>query len=131
MDRCPDLCLLIQIFLLNISVEMRLIRLHAWQLLNPGCRDSRRDPHTTLVVIKFTLMMTGHEQILRNNMIFGAAISIILNVLPIPNIGATGAAIATAVSLSLQMLAAVGLVRWKLGIMTIPVIILPARASKG
>ena len=66
------------------------------------------------------LMMTGHERLLRNNLIFSAFTGILLSVWLIPRYGIVGAAVSTAFILSIQNLIAVVQVRMKLGIMPIP-----------
>ena len=71
--------------------------------------------------VGFLLTMTGHERIWRNIFGFSATLNVVLNILLIPRLGIYGAAIATAISLSLQMLIAVVLVRWKMGILTLPI----------
>jgi len=69
----------------------------------------------------YLLIMCGQERIWRNNLALSSAINLVLNMTLIPSYGATGAALATAITLSLQMLIAVGLAKWKLAIMTIPI----------
>jgi O-antigen/teichoic acid export membrane protein len=49
-----------------------------------------------------------------------AVLALVSNVLLIPPFGVVGAAIATAVTLSLQMLIAAAMVRQKLGVVTLP-----------
>ncbi|MFV9644342.1 MAG: flippase [Desulfobacterales bacterium] len=79
--------------------------------------------------VGFVLMMCGYEGLLRNNLAFCAFINLALNYLLIPSLGAIGAAIATATTLILQNLIAAGLVWWRLGIMTIPLI--PVKSRHG
>ena len=76
------------------------------------------------------LTMTGFEKIWRNNMFIAAIATVIMGVLFIPWLGATGAAIATAAGLSFQMILAVFLVYRYLGIMTIPFFSQPSLRSK-
>ena len=71
--------------------------------------------------VGYLLMMCGHERIMRNIIALCAVINLVLNLTLIPHLGALGAALATAITLSLQNLIAAGLVWWKLGIMTIPI----------
>ena len=66
------------------------------------------------------LMMSGNERLMRNNAIIIAILSIILNVLLVPWMGAVGAAIATAICLSIMNLISVYFVWSRLGILTIP-----------
>ncbi len=47
------------------------------------------------------LVMTGHEKIMRNNVLAAAAVNIGLNLVLVPRMGALGAAVATAASLAL------------------------------
>ncbi|OEU69195.1 MAG: hypothetical protein BA863_00145 [Desulfovibrio sp. S3730MH75] len=79
--------------------------------------------------VGFVLMMCGYERLLRNNIALCAFINLALNYLLIPSLGAIGAAIATATTLILQNLIAAGLVWWRLGIMTIPLI--PVKSRHG
>lgn len=71
--------------------------------------------------VGYLLVMCGQERIWRNNLVLSASINLVLNVTLIPSYGAIGAAIATAITLSFQMLTAVVLAKWKLKIMTIPI----------
>ena len=71
--------------------------------------------------VGYLLIMCGHERIMRNIIALCSVINLGLNLTLIPYLGASGAAIATAITLSLQNLIAAGLVWWKLGIMTIPI----------
>lgn len=66
--------------------------------------------------VAYLLMMTGHEKFHRNNVIASAGLNILLNAFLIPIIGITGAAIATAISLTLKNGIAVLYVRSKLQI---------------
>jgi O-antigen/teichoic acid export membrane protein len=49
------------------------------------------------------------------------ATSALLNTIPIPKYGISGAAIATAISLAMMNLVSAGLVYWKLSIITLPI----------
>jgi O-antigen/teichoic acid export membrane protein len=70
--------------------------------------------------VGFLLIMCGHERAARNNFLLCAVISVVLNLVLVPSMGATGAAIATATTAALQNLIAAALVWRKLGVMTIP-----------
>lgn len=71
------------------------------------------------------LIMSGHEKIMRDNMLLGAGVNFALSIALIPDFGATGAAIATATSLAVSNLAGAYAVWTRLGILTIP---LPIKA---
>jgi O-antigen/teichoic acid export membrane protein len=71
--------------------------------------------------VGYLLMMTGNERLVRNNVVFIALLSIVLNLILIPFAGVMGAAIATAFSLAAKNLIAVYLVRLRLSIQTIPI----------
>jgi len=79
--------------------------------------------------VGFVLMMCGYERLWRNNLALCAFINLAMNYLLIPPLGAIGAAIATATTLIFQNLIAAGLVWWRLGIMTIPLIPVKSRQS--
>lgn len=66
--------------------------------------------------VAILLMMTGHEKFHRNTVLGSAMINIILNGILIPLYGIEGAAIATAISLTVKNIVAVLFVRAKLGI---------------
>lgn len=66
--------------------------------------------------VGYLLMMSGFEKVVRNNILLGASLNIALNLLLIPEYGALGAAVATAVSLAVKNLAAVYLVHKYLSI---------------
>lgn len=70
--------------------------------------------------VGYLLMMSENERLVRNNMVFAAVMSVILNAVLVPFAGVLGAAIATAVSLSSMNLVAVYLVWYRLRIWTIP-----------
>jgi O-antigen/teichoic acid export membrane protein len=70
--------------------------------------------------VGYLLVMSGNERYVRNNVIFIAILSVLLNVILVPFWGALGAAIATAVCLATMNLIAVFLVWSRLGIWTIP-----------
>jgi O-antigen/teichoic acid export membrane protein len=70
--------------------------------------------------VGFLLSMCGYERLLRNNLAVCAALNVALNMVLVPRHGAVGAAIATAVTLALQMLIATAMVWQKLGVVTIP-----------
>jgi len=66
--------------------------------------------------VAILLMMTGHEKFHRDTVLASALINVILNAVLIPLYGIEGAAIATAISLSVKNIVAVLFVRAKLGI---------------
>lgn len=70
--------------------------------------------------VGWILIMCGYERLMRNNIAICAGLSVALNLLLVPSLGVIGAAIATATTLSLQMLIAAAMVWQKLGVMTIP-----------
>lgn len=70
--------------------------------------------------VGYVLIMTGHERIMRNNVIFIALLNVCLNLLLVSRYGAVGAAVTTAVSLALQNLIAAWLVYKYVGITTTP-----------
>ena len=70
--------------------------------------------------VGYLLMMTGHERIMRNNLIFSALLNVALNWRLIPMYGIRGAAAATALSLITMNLVSMALVYRKLSILTIP-----------
>jgi O-antigen/teichoic acid export membrane protein len=67
------------------------------------------------------LMMSGHEKDMRNIQIFVGIFCTILNFVLIKNYGATGAAIATALSVAIQNLIFVGMVQKRLGFNTLAI----------
>jgi len=71
--------------------------------------------------VGYLLIMSGHETTMRNIAMICAIICLILNAILIPQIGLLGAAVATAITLSLQNLIAAWLVWYKLGIITAPI----------
>ncbi len=70
--------------------------------------------------VGYLLVMSGHEKLMRNNLIFSAILCLTLNVLLIPHYGILGAAISTAITVASQNLIATYLVRQKLGFFVIP-----------
>jgi O-antigen/teichoic acid export membrane protein len=70
--------------------------------------------------VGWILIMCGYERLMRNNIAICAALSVSLNILLVPRLGAIGAAVATAVTLSLQMLIGAAMVWQKLGVLTVP-----------
>jgi O-antigen/teichoic acid export membrane protein len=70
--------------------------------------------------VGFVLIMTGNEHLMRNNIAFCALTIVILNYILIPLWGAVGAAIASAITLILQNIAATILVWRKHGLWTLP-----------
>jgi O-antigen/teichoic acid export membrane protein len=65
------------------------------------------------------LIMTGHEKLMRNNMIFSAALNLAGNLLLVPLLGALGAAISTAVSITAMKTIAWWIARQRLRINTV------------
>lgn len=70
--------------------------------------------------VGYLLMMCGHERLLRNNSIFVALLCVLLNMIMVPTMGAIGAAIATAICLSVLNIISAYLVKSRLGIWTLP-----------
>lgn len=70
--------------------------------------------------VGYLLMMTGNEQLMRDNLIFCAFSGIILSLILIPQYGVIGAAMSAATILSVQNVIAMVMVWRKLGIMTLP-----------
>lgn len=66
------------------------------------------------------LVMTGHERAIRNLGVFVAAVNLLLNLVLIPQFGATGAATATALAVTFKSIAAVRLVQKRLSIGLLP-----------
>jgi O-antigen/teichoic acid export membrane protein len=66
-------------------------------------------------------MMSGHERLMRNNIISISILNVVMCLLLIPWAGAIGAAIATAISLSAMNLVSVVLVYYRLSILTLPI----------
>ena len=65
-------------------------------------------------------MMSGNEQLVRNNITVAALLNLVLNLVLIPYYGVLGAALATAISLAVKNLLAAYLVWNRLSIQTIP-----------
>lgn len=65
------------------------------------------------------LIMTGHEKLMRNNMIFSAILNLAGNLVLVPPLGAFGAAISTAISVSVMKIIAWWIVQHKLQINTV------------
>lgn len=74
--------------------------------------------------VQRVLMMCGYEHLMRNVAAFCAVLVLILNFVLIPPYGVVGAAIASAVTLSVQNLLVAFLVRQKMGIWTLPFVYL-------
>jgi O-antigen/teichoic acid export membrane protein len=72
--------------------------------------------------VGYLLTMCGYERLQRNNFALCAALSVALNVLLVPRMGAMGAAIATSTTLAVQMLIAAAIVWRKLGVITVPLL---------
>ena len=70
--------------------------------------------------VGWMLIMCGYERLMRNNIAACAGLCVALNLLLIPTLGMEGAAIASASTLSLQMLIAAAMVWQKLGVVTLP-----------
>jgi O-antigen/teichoic acid export membrane protein len=60
--------------------------------------------------VGYLLMMTGHEKVMRNNIIFASIINVLLTLILVPTHGATGAAIAAAISLIIMNMTSLYLV---------------------
>jgi len=71
--------------------------------------------------VGFLLTMSGHEKDLRNTVLISGPLSIVLAMLLTPWLGATGSAIATAVSIATQHLIAAFWVKKRLGFNTLAV----------
>lgn len=70
--------------------------------------------------VGYILMMTGHENQARNNTLFIAVLSVVLNFVLVSRYGAMGAALTTAICLAMQNVIASILVYRNLGIVTAP-----------
>ena len=70
--------------------------------------------------VGYLLMMSGNEKLLRNNIFGVAIINIILSVWLIPKYGMLGAGVVSAISLTLQNVISLLLVKRKLNFWTIP-----------
>lgn len=68
--------------------------------------------------VGYLLMMTGHERLMRNNVMLSALLNLLGNLVLVPIMGATGAAISTAISLAFMNLVSFFLVYRKLRINT-------------
>lgn len=68
--------------------------------------------------VGYLLMMTGHERLMRNNIMLSALLNLIGNLALVPAFGAMGAAVSTAFSLAFMNLVSFLLVNKKLGINT-------------
>ncbi|MFC1811496.1 flippase [Thermodesulfobacteriota bacterium] len=71
--------------------------------------------------VGYILLMCGCEVVFRNIMALSAFLILIFNAILIPHYGAIGAAMATAVVISLQNLFALVMVKWKFGIVVLPI----------
>lgn len=71
--------------------------------------------------VGYLLMMTGHEKLMRNNIVFSALLNIALNTILILKFGILGAALANAISLATMNLISAFLVYQKLSIFTLPI----------
>lgn len=70
--------------------------------------------------VGYLLMMSGHEKLMRNNIIFAAVLNVAFNIILIPRFGIVGAASSTAAALSVMNIVSMGLVYWKTGLLTFP-----------
>jgi len=77
------------------------------------------------------LIMSGHEKVMRNNMLLGVGINLALCIALIPPFGTLGAAIATGTSLAAANLIGAYAVWSRLGILTLPLPITGAMRLKG
>jgi len=71
--------------------------------------------------VGFLLTMSGHERDMRNVVLFSGPFAVVAAVVLTPLYGVTGAALATALAVSVQNLGAVWLVRKRLGFNTLAV----------
>ena len=71
--------------------------------------------------VGYLLMMSGHERLMRNNIISVSILNVVLCLLLIPWAGTIGAAIATAISLATMNLVSVVLAYGRLSILTLPI----------
>lgn len=71
--------------------------------------------------VGYLLTMTGHEKLMRNNILFCAALNVSLNALLIPRYGILGAAAASAISLASMNIISSVLVYRRLAILALPV----------
>ena len=69
--------------------------------------------------VTFLLVMTGHERILRTNVLVAAIIAVTLGLLLIPSFGIVGAAISTAVAIAAQNLMGLWQIKRLLGFYTL------------
>ncbi len=70
--------------------------------------------------VGYLLILSGHEKLMRNNIVFVSILVLVLYILLIPSFGILSAAIISASGLVLQNLIALFLVRQKLGFWVIP-----------
>ena len=68
--------------------------------------------------VTYLLMMTGHERLMRNNVIFSALLNLVGNIVLVPVFGAIGAAVSTAFSLMFMNIISFVLVHKRLRINT-------------
>jgi O-antigen/teichoic acid export membrane protein len=71
--------------------------------------------------VGYLLMMSGNEKLLRNNIFIIAILNIILNIILVPRYGIYGAVIASGVSLTVQNMISLVIVRIKLNFWTISI----------
>jgi O-antigen/teichoic acid export membrane protein len=69
--------------------------------------------------VGYILMMTGNEKILRNNLLGFAVLCILLNVVLVRHLGLIGAGISSSITLSLQNIVLMFIVRKKFGFFTL------------
>lgn len=69
--------------------------------------------------VGYLLMMTGHERLLRNNIMFSALLNLVGNLVLVPGFGGMGAAVSTAFSIALMNIISFILVYKKLRINTL------------
>lgn len=75
--------------------------------------------HVSTGQVTSLLIMTGHEKLLRNNMMFSAALNLVGNVLMVPLFGSLGSAMSTAFAVSVMKIISWWIVRQKLRINTV------------
>lgn len=70
--------------------------------------------------VGYLLMMSGHEKLMRNNIMFAGSLNLVLNFLLVPALGMVGAALGTALSTAMMNIVSTILVYRKLGFLTVP-----------
>lgn len=70
--------------------------------------------------VSFLLIMSSNEKLLRNNIVFVAVFNVVISLLLVPRYGMTGAAIASSLSMLIQNIVSLILIRMKLKFWNIP-----------